>query len=81
MKFETSIIEKLEKDIGFYEDQCKRGRVLSDDVFPVLQRIEKTMEKIGLEYCAENLIKLGSKKYKKYEKTLDCSKWIMSTNK
>lgn len=81
MKYEESVIERLKKDIEFYEDQAKRGRALSDDVNPVFKRMQKSMEKIGLEYCTINLIKLGSIKYKSYEQIFDCSKWIMLGDK
>ncbi|HZY36257.1 MAG TPA: hypothetical protein VFE53_06390 [Mucilaginibacter sp.] len=77
MKLEDSVLNHLKVLINDYEDQCAGGRAESDDVRILADRIKKIMKKIGLDFCTINLIKLGSKKYKKYESQLDCSKWIM----
>ncbi len=78
MKYKKSVIQKLKEDIREYEEQAEKGRAQSDDVYPIFYRIQKTMAAIGLDYCTVNLIKLGSKRYKKYEHLYDCSKYIMT---
>jgi hypothetical protein len=77
MRYDSTLIEQLKKDIAQYESEASQGFAQHFDTKLLFKKIRTTMENIGLDYCTINLIKLGSERYKKYEKDFDCSRWIM----